>query len=54
MEEELSVMRNRKIWHLVEFHPSKWVLDNQGFYSIKKDEFGRIVRYKAPQEAQGY
>ena len=54
MEEEISVMRDRKVWHLVELPSGKSVLGNRWVYSIKKDEFGRIVRYKARLVAQGY
>ena len=47
MEEELSMMRESKVWNLVDPPPNKSILGNQWDYSIKRDEFVRVARFKA-------
>lgn len=54
MEEEIAVMHERKVWYLTE--PPKGIepLGCRWVYTIKRNESGDIVRYKARLVAQGY
>ncbi|GFW46758.1 retrovirus-related Pol polyprotein from transposon RE1 [Trichonephila clavipes] len=50
MDKEINVMKERKVWDLVD-HPDKIkILENRWVYTIKYDENNKIVRYKR----QGY
>lgn len=54
MEEELAIMQERKVWELVEKPKKDNILGCRWVFTIKRDEFGKIVRYKARLVAQGY
>lgn len=54
MEEELKMMEEREVWDLVEKPKGSNFLGCRWVYNIKKDESGKIVRYKARLVAQGY
>lgn len=54
MEEELKVIRNRKVWELVRKPEGVKTLGTRWVYTLKRDEQGRIVRFKARLVAQGF
>ncbi|UYV74129.1 hypothetical protein LAZ67_11002199 [Cordylochernes scorpioides] len=55
MEDELKVMKDRKVWKLVDPPPQGVkILGNKWVYSVKRDDKNNIKRYKARLVAQGY
>lgn len=54
MEEELEVMYKRKVWELTPLPADVEPLGCRWVYTIKRDDKGRIARYKARLVAQGY
>ena len=54
MDEEINIMKNRKVWHLVTPPKHKVVIGNRWVYTVKRDENGKIARYKARLVAQGF
>ena len=54
MQEQMQMMKNRKVWHLVKPPYNKQIFGNRWVYAIKRDEAGNIVWYKARLVAQGY
>lgn len=54
MKEELAMMHKRQVWELVNKPKDNNILGCRWVYTIKRDEFGKIVRYKSRLVAQGY
>lgn len=54
MNKELQVMSERGVWHLAKLPASVTPVGCRWVYTIKRDEFGRIARYKARLVAQGF
>lgn len=54
MQEEIDIMRERSVWELIKKPKDAKVLGCRWVYTVKKDEFGKIVRFKARLVAQGY
>lgn len=54
MNEEFNTMQERKVWDLVEKPLNANVLGCRWVYTIKKDESGKIVKYKSRLVAQGF
>ncbi|GFX76719.1 copia protein [Trichonephila clavipes] len=48
MDREINVMKERKIWDLVDHPDNIKILENRWVYTIKYDENNKIVRYKGP------
>ncbi|GBO27283.1 hypothetical protein AVEN_154650-1 [Araneus ventricosus] len=47
MQEELNVMQERKVWHLVDLPPNSDPIGCRWVFALKKNETGEVVRYKA-------
>ncbi|GFV01847.1 retrovirus-related Pol polyprotein from transposon RE1 [Trichonephila clavipes] len=47
MDKEINVMKERKVWDLVDHPDNIKILENRWVYTIKYDENNKIVRYKA-------
>ncbi|GFY15287.1 retrovirus-related Pol polyprotein from transposon TNT 1-94 [Trichonephila clavipes] len=47
MDKEINVMKERKVWDLVDHPDNIKILENRWVYTIKYDEHNKIVRYKA-------
>lgn len=54
MEEEYDNLNFREVWFLTPLPLNKQVLGSRWVYNVKRDETGKIVRYKARLVAQGY
>lgn len=54
MHAEIKVMKERRVWRLVELPKNKSVVGCRWVYTIKRDEKGKIARYKARLVAQGF
>ncbi|KAF8766821.1 Retrovirus-related Pol polyprotein like [Argiope bruennichi] len=54
MEEEISILKERKVWDLVPKPANGKVIGCRWVYTIKLNEKGVIVRYKARLVAQGF
>ncbi|GFU35482.1 retrovirus-related Pol polyprotein from transposon TNT 1-94 [Trichonephila clavipes] len=46
MDKEINVMKERKVWDLVDHPDNIKILENRWVYTIKYDENNKIVRYK--------
>ncbi|GFW74729.1 retrovirus-related Pol polyprotein from transposon RE1 [Trichonephila clavipes] len=53
MDKEIKVMKERKVWDLVDHPDNIKILENRWVYTIKYDENNKIVRYKARLVARG-
>ncbi|GFU90479.1 retrovirus-related Pol polyprotein from transposon TNT 1-94 [Trichonephila clavipes] len=53
MDKEINVMKERKVWDLVDHPDNIKILENRWAYTIKYDENSKIVRYKARLVARG-
>ncbi|GFX49471.1 retrovirus-related Pol polyprotein from transposon TNT 1-94 [Trichonephila clavipes] len=53
MDKEINVMKERKVWDLVDHPDNIKFLENRWVYTIKYDENNKIVRYKARLVARG-
>ncbi|GFX27417.1 retrovirus-related Pol polyprotein from transposon RE1 [Trichonephila clavipes] len=53
MDKEINVMKERKVWDLVDHSDNIKILENRWVYTIKYDENNKIVRYKARLVARG-
>ncbi|GFV87416.1 copia protein [Trichonephila clavipes] len=53
MDKEINVMKERKVWDLVDHPDNIKILENRWVYTIKYDENDKIVRYKARLVARG-
>ncbi|GBN45182.1 hypothetical protein AVEN_217566-1 [Araneus ventricosus] len=47
MQEELNVMQERKVWHLVDLPPNIDPIGCRWVFALKRNEMGEVVRYKA-------
>lgn len=54
MEEEMKMMKDRKVWTLVDKPYNKKILGNRWVYTVKCNERNLITRYKARLVAQGF
>lgn len=54
MRKEIRVMRERGVWHLTELPSHVTPVGCRWVYTAKRDETGRIARYKARLVAQGF
>lgn len=54
MEDELNTMKQRGVWELVEKPENAKVLGCKWVYTTKRDESGKIERFKARLVAQGF
>lgn len=54
MDEEYDNLNSRNVWVLTTLPPNKPVLGSRWVFNVKRDETGKIVRYKARLVAQGY
>ncbi|GBM60394.1 Retrovirus-related Pol polyprotein from transposon TNT 1-94 [Araneus ventricosus] len=54
MKEELNVMQERKVWHLVDLPPNIDPIGCRWVFALKKNETGEVVRYKARLVGQGF
>ncbi|GBM70351.1 Retrovirus-related Pol polyprotein from transposon RE2 [Araneus ventricosus] len=54
MKEELNVMQERKVWHLVDLPPNIDPTGCRWVFALKKNETGEVVRYKARLVGQGF
>ncbi|GFV79099.1 protein FAM200B [Trichonephila clavipes] len=53
MDKEINVMKERKVWDLIDHPDNIKILENRWVYTIKYDENNKIVRYKARLVARG-
>ncbi|GFX51840.1 retrovirus-related Pol polyprotein from transposon TNT 1-94 [Trichonephila clavipes] len=53
MDKEINVMKERKVWDLVDHPDNIKILENRWVYTIKYDENNKIVRYKARLVVRG-
>ncbi|GFX19411.1 retrovirus-related Pol polyprotein from transposon RE1 [Trichonephila clavipes] len=53
MDKEINVMKERKVWDLVDHPDNIKILENRWVYTIKYDENNKIVGYKARLVARG-
>ena len=54
MDEEMGNLVKRDVWDLTNLPPGKQVLGCRWVYDLKRDENGKIARYKSRLVAQGY
>lgn len=54
MGDEIAIMHKRQVWHLTNLPKGIQPLGCRWVYTIKRDETGKIARYKARLVAQGY
>ncbi|GFW01681.1 retrovirus-related Pol polyprotein from transposon RE1 [Trichonephila clavipes] len=54
MDKEINVMKERKVWDLVDHPDNIKILENRWVYTIKYDENNKIVRYKARLVARAF
>lgn len=54
MEEELAVMHERGVWHLEKLPHNVKPVGCRWVYNVKRDENGKIVRFKGRLVAQGF
>lgn len=54
MDDEIENLKERNVWFLTDLPPNKQILGCRWVYNLKKDEEGKIVRYKSRLVAQGY
>ncbi|GFT06872.1 retrovirus-related Pol polyprotein from transposon TNT 1-94 [Trichonephila clavipes] len=54
MDEEFDNLKLRNIWKLTKLPPDKQLLGCRWVYNLKRDENGKVIRYKARLVAQGY
>ncbi|GFS92960.1 retrovirus-related Pol polyprotein from transposon TNT 1-94 [Trichonephila clavipes] len=54
MDEEFSNLKLRNVWKLTKLPPDKQLLGCRWVYNLKRDENGKVIRYKARLVAQGY
>lgn len=54
MKKEILIMGDRKVWHLAPLPANVTPVGCRWVYTLKRDEFGRIARYKARLVAQGF
>ena len=54
MDDEIKIMNNRKVWHLTPPPKNKVIIGNRWVYTVKRDDKGKIARYKARLVAQGF
>ncbi|GFW65661.1 retrovirus-related Pol polyprotein from transposon RE1 [Trichonephila clavipes] len=54
MNEELDNLKLRNVWKLTKLPPDKQLLGCRWVYNLKRDENGKVIRYKARLVAQGY
>lgn len=54
MEEEIAVMREREVWQLSDLPKEAIPVGCRWVYTIKRNEEGKIVRFKARLVAQGF
>ncbi|GFY01368.1 retrovirus-related Pol polyprotein from transposon TNT 1-94 [Trichonephila clavipes] len=52
-DKEINVMKERKVWDLVDHPDNIKILENRWVYTIKYNENNKIVRYKARLVARG-
>ncbi|GFX23371.1 retrovirus-related Pol polyprotein from transposon TNT 1-94 [Trichonephila clavipes] len=53
MDKEINVMKERKVWDLVDHPDNIKILENRWVYTIKYNENNKIVRYKVRLVARG-
>ncbi|GBM45943.1 Retrovirus-related Pol polyprotein from transposon TNT 1-94 [Araneus ventricosus] len=54
MLDEILVMNNRKVWTLVQKPNNNKIIGCRWVFTVKNDDQGKIVRYKARLVAQGF
>lgn len=54
MKQELETMQKRRVWHLEQLPNDAKPVGCRWVFTIKRDESGKIVRFKARLVAQGY
>lgn len=54
MDEEIGTMHSRNVWQLVDPEPNINPVGCRWVYTLKRDEAGKITRFKARLVAQGY
>ena len=54
MDEEFAMMQERGVWHLVPPPNGKTIIGNHWDFTLKRDEIGKIARFKARLVAQGF
>ncbi|GFY15441.1 putative RNA-directed DNA polymerase from transposon X-element [Trichonephila clavipes] len=54
MDEEFDNLKLRNVWKLMKLPPDKQLLGCRWVYNLKRDENGKVIRYKARLVAQGY
>lgn len=54
MKEELKIIKDRKVWNLVDLPSGIIPLGCRWVFTVKKDQDGNIARYKSRLVAQGY
>lgn len=54
MKEEIDTMNERNVWHLTELPQGASPVGCRWVYTIKKDDTGRIARFKSRLVAQGF
>lgn len=54
MEDEINTMKERDVWYLAKLPPNTIPVGCRWVYTLKMDESGKVVRYKARLVAQGF
>lgn len=54
MEKEIQIMNDRQVWHLEQLPPNVNPIGNRWVYTVKRDENGKIAKFKARLVAQGF
>ena len=54
MHDEMDSLKNNQIYELVELPKEKKVLKNKWVFKLKKDDSGKVVKYKARLVVKGF
>ena len=54
MHDEMNSLENNQIYELVELPKEKKVLKNKWVFKLKKDDSGKVVKYKARLVVKGF
>lgn len=54
MDDEIKIIKDREVWTLIEKPPNVKILGSRWVYTLKRNNEGEIIRFKARLVAQGF